>query len=170
MLWKDATHAVFGTKGNWVVAWVKYDTATPVDASIVYVARTSTGDWATPTETNPDTANKVQILKKCLNTKGGFNECTVSAELSEHNYHRLSRAKTPILTHDDKASKKIQDLLNDKAFYDTWRQTSPLPALNLKAGGDWTNCVESVSTTKTERTEKDYQAIPGVNTATNVWS
>jgi len=178
MLWKDATHAVFGTKGNWVVAWVKYDTATPLDATVVYVARTADGNWVAPTTTNndaptvpvPDTPNKTNILKKCLSSKGGFNECTVNAELSEHNLHRLSRAKTPVLIHDEKASIKIQELLNDKTFYDTWRQTTPLPALNLKAGGDWTNCVESVSTTTTARTETDYQALPGVNTATNVWS
>jgi hypothetical protein len=108
MLWSDATNAVFATRGNWAVAWVKYDTASPVDADMVYAARTATGNWpADPTpNTNPNTPNKTKILKKCL-SKGGYNECTVKAELSEHNLHRLSRAKTPILIHDEKASVKI---------------------------------------------------------------
>lgn len=45
MLWSDATNAVFATRGNWAVAWVKYDSASPVDASMVYTPRTAVGNW-----------------------------------------------------------------------------------------------------------------------------
>jgi hypothetical protein len=108
MLWSDATHAVFATRGNWAVSWVKYDNTSPVNAEMVYTPRTVTGNWpaAPNTDTNPNTPNDTKILPKCL-SKGGYNECTVKLELSEHNLHRLTRAKTPILIHDEKASVKI---------------------------------------------------------------
>jgi hypothetical protein len=63
-------------------------------------------------ETADKAANLANVLKKCL--KDNYNECVVNAEFAAHNDARLGRKDTPALTHDAKASAKIQEMLNDK--------------------------------------------------------
>jgi hypothetical protein len=68
----------------------------------------------------------------------------VKAELAAHNDARLARKDTPVLTHDVKASAKIQEMLNDKAKKYSEATADKFVQLQTAAGGKFSTCIQSV--------------------------
>jgi hypothetical protein len=124
------------------VAWIKYPTI-PVDETYSFTARTAGAPFgAASADTAQTTENTANVFKKCLTDN--YNECVVTAELGAHNDLRLARVDAPRMTHDAKASVKIQEMLNDKtAAYAT---KTPFPNLATTAGGAFASCHQSVAT------------------------
>jgi hypothetical protein len=105
-----------------------------------YPARTTVAAFGTVTEVKDTAENTLYVLKKCL--KAGYNDCVVTAELVAHNDARLARKDAPALTHDSKASVKIQELLNANAA--TYAAETKYPNLASKTGGTFAKCIQSV--------------------------
>lgn len=83
--------------------------------------------------------NKLGVLPVCW--KDGYNECVVTKELAAHNSARLAREDTPALTHDAKASAKIQEMLNDDTKKYADADLSDFKDLQTIAGGDFKDCL-----------------------------
>jgi hypothetical protein len=79
-------------------------------------------------------------------SKDDYNECVVDSELAAHNNARLDRKDTSAMKHDTKASKKIQEMLNDTKTFATQMsaataKSKSFPDLHTIAGGDFANCI-----------------------------
>jgi hypothetical protein len=163
IIWKLAKKAAFATRDNWTVVWIEYQTEVPlVEAGTWASAPRATiavfGAEAWTAGTRDATKNKANVLKKCM--KDGYNECIVNAEFAKHNDARLARKDTPALTHDKKASVKIQAMLNDKTKKYAEDSAANFKDLAALAGDDFKNCIQTVFL-------GTYTS--GTSTATDAW-